>query len=72
MGAKKKTMADEILDELYGVTKAAPPDQHSASPRQAASPSRSPKSGRSRDDSLLPDSTTGSTSRTRSSSAAVL
>ena len=48
---KKKTMADEILDELYGVSAAA-----SKSPAMA-SPSRSPKSGRSRDDSLLPDNT---------------
>ena len=59
--AKKKTMADEILDELYGgvtATSAAkcpkPPQQQQAI---ISSPSRSPKSARSRDDSLLPDST---------------
>ena len=49
--AKKKTMADEILDELYGVSAAA-----TKSPA-VASPSRSPKSGRSRDDSQLPNNT---------------
>ena len=52
--AKKKTMADEILDELYGVSAAAAAASKSPA---TASPSRSPKSGRSRDDSLLPDNT---------------
>ena len=52
--AKKKTMADEILDELYGVSATAAAASKSPA---TASPSRSPKSGRSRDDSLLPDNT---------------
>jgi hypothetical protein len=53
---RKKSMADEILDEIYGVTKSPTAAAETEFVDGAtASPLRSPKSNRSRDDSQLPD-----------------